>query len=101
DFLNLVTETGDRILWILAIDRHAWDYLDMILDIGEHFSHPLRLRPMVRDELTEVILTRHRMSGYELHYEQPLTGWQRVRALFDRIVGNEEDEQELSRQAYF
>lgn len=101
EFLNLVTETGDRILWILSMDGHAWNYLDMVVDVDQHFTHPMRLRPMRREELSELILSRHRMSGYGLNFTQPLTGLQRLRAFMDRVVGNPEEEQALAQRAYF
>lgn len=101
DFLNLVTETGDRVLWILSMDAHAWNYLDMVVDINQHFTHPMRLRALRRDEVSELILSRHRMSGYALHFTQPLTGLQRLRAFVDRVIGHPEEEQALAQRAFF
>ncbi len=57
-FLNLMA-SSDR-LFITSWNSYSWEYLEQVLDIGQHFPQKIRLSKMSADEIREMLL-----SGYE------------------------------------
>ena len=100
-FLHLVSDTGETLLWIITMDLHAWRYLEAVQRIGHQFTHPLVLRPLSRDELKEMILTRHRASGFNLVYTNKIEGWRQVRLMTAQLLNKTEDRQAVLEEAYF
>ncbi|MEL6177609.1 MAG: hypothetical protein AAFS10_01590, partial [Myxococcota bacterium] len=100
-FLHLVSDTGETLLWIITMDVHAWNYLEAVQQIGHQFTHPLVLRPLSRSELREMILTRHRASGYNLMYTNTIEGWRQLRLMAAQLLNKDEDRQAVLEDAYF
>lgn len=102
-FLWMVGETSDSVLWILSMNTHAWRFLDSVMDVGDTFTHVLPLRPLDANELESLIMTRHRVSGFRLMFDQDLRGIRRLRQALETVLpGHDDDDpQELLRDAYF
>ena len=103
-FLWMVGETSDSVLWILSMNTHAWRFLDSVMQVSDTFTHVLPLRPLDPSELENLIMTRHRVSGYRLVFDEDLTGIRRLRHVIEALLpgrDQEDDPQELLRQAYF
>lgn len=78
-FLSLIGQTSSSVLWVLSMNSHAWAYLETMLRVSDHFTHLLNLRPLARDELENVIMTRHRVSGYQLVFDEHIGRVERLR----------------------
>lgn len=68
-FLWLVLKTNEHILWCLAFNRPAWDYLERVFRISSYFTFNITASPLNRDMTRQAILHRHRLSGYRLWFE--------------------------------
>ncbi len=77
--LLLVATTGDRFLWILSMNSHAWRYLDAAVSLADAFAFTVRLSPLSRGGLEEAVLARHRFSGLNLRFLPSLLMRQRRR----------------------
>lgn len=71
-FLNMVNATSDRILWILLMDTPAATLLDTVLDLQDYFTHTFEVEPFSGEDLEEMIMNRHRVSGFDITYELPV-----------------------------
>jgi hypothetical protein len=103
-FLWMVAETSDSVLWILSMNTHAWRFLDNVVGVGDTFSHILPLRPLTPSELESLIMTRHRVSGFRLVFDEDLHGIRRLRQVIEAILpgrDKDDDPQDLLRATYF
>jgi Kef-type K+ transport system membrane component KefB len=103
-FLWMVGETSDSVLWILSMNTHAWRFLDNVMQVSDTFTHVLPLRALNATELESLIMTRHRVSGYRLVFDEDLHGIRRLRHVLEALIpGRDEDNdpQELLRKTYF
>lgn len=69
-FLDLMSRTRQKVFWVLTMDRYAWDYLDRILGIGQHFAFQVNTTTLEADKLERAIMARHEVSGYALRFEE-------------------------------
>jgi Kef-type K+ transport system membrane component KefB len=70
-FLQFVSNTSDQILWYVMLGKPAATLLDTALDLFDYFTHTLELEPLDEDDLREMIMARHRVSGFRLEFEPP------------------------------
>ena len=71
DFLQMINDTNNKVLWLLLMDSPAATLLDTMIDLFDYFSHIFELKPLDEEQLEAMILNRHRVSGFELDYEAP------------------------------
>ncbi len=70
-FLAMVERTSDTMLWIVLMSRPAADLLDMAIGLSDYFTHALRVEPLDRDGIEQMVLARHEVSGFELSFRKP------------------------------
>lgn len=68
-FLLVISQTSDKIFWIISSSRYGWQYLDKIYNVAAHFSHMRFVDRLSQDVTEDVIMSRHKVSGYDLHFE--------------------------------
>ncbi|MFH1071724.1 MAG: ATP-binding protein [Candidatus Glassbacteria bacterium] len=68
-FLLLVSRTQKNIFWIVTSALYGWQYLDKILQVSKYFNRVLLMGTQSREELSGIILKRHRVSGYNFEVE--------------------------------
>ncbi len=66
--LLLVANTSDRVLWIFSMRAFAWRYLDKVLNLADCFTFVINMENVSRDEMERVILSRHKVSGFDLRF---------------------------------
>ena len=66
--LLIISETSNKIFWIVSISYHAWELLNRILNISNFFPFQIKTEVLAKDQIKEAILKRHRTSGYELEF---------------------------------
>ena len=69
-FLLFIARTGKSIFWIVTCGLYAFDYLDRIVRISEYFSHVCAISDLSREHIINIILKRHRVSGFKLQFEE-------------------------------
>ncbi len=97
-FLLLIAQTGSNVFWVVSCGLYAWQYLDRVLQISDYFKRIIVLNALELEDIKQVILTRHQVSGYGLQFAVPekvLTSRQ-----YKKISGDEQ-KQEYLRNLFF
>ena len=88
--LALIEEHGDRVLFILNLNLHAFRFIDKLLAISDRALAVVECGPMDASALRDAILGRHASTGltFELEgrSEDALGDWRRAK-LFSRYFG--------------
>lgn len=98
-FWVIMSSTMDKIFWIVSSSRYSWDFFVKMSDADQYFSHVLFADKLDETEIKEAILSRHKSSGYELHFE-PDDSLKNSRA-YKKLIGDPKRSQELIRENYF
>jgi hypothetical protein len=67
-FISFILGTQSKIFWIIISENHALRYLNKILDISKFFQTIITMDNLPAHELDSILLKRHRISGYDLHF---------------------------------
>lgn len=67
-FLSLVAQSPPQLLWFVSCNARLWRYLDTMLGAGDYFTDHVEIERFAPEELEELILRRHRVSGYDLEF---------------------------------
>ena len=68
-FFQIVSATNKNVFWIAGSNLYAWNYLDRVLSISDYFSYIVKLQPFTDDQIVDIIMKRHRVSGYNIKFE--------------------------------
>jgi hypothetical protein len=99
NFLLILSRTANKIFWVVTSSRYAWNYLDQVLKASEYFTDIIYCDRLSGQEIKELILNRHAMSGYDLTFEADAQVAQ-SRA-FKKLGGNEKLQQDYLSDRYF
>ena len=95
----LISETNKEILWITTATRYGWLFLDRVLSVSDYFTHTVESDNLIGEQIEQVILKRHRASGYQLHFlADENTKKSRT---FKKLMGDEKKTQEFLQERYF
>jgi len=89
-FLLLISRTHRQVYWVLTCTLYSWEYLNKVINISRYFRRVLSLDNLTREEMENVILRRHRVTGYQLFFETP-EKIQKSRR-FKKLTGEEEQQ---------
>ena len=64
--LEVITSTNDKILWITTCNVHSWEYLKRVVSLNDFFIFNIRMEDINENIITNIILERHNISGYDL-----------------------------------
>lgn len=95
----LISETSEHVFWAVSCSRYAWNFLDETLQVNEYFSHIALCDTLDAEQVKNVILNRHRASGYTLVFE-PGKETLKSRA-YRKLKDQEEQAQEYLQKNYF
>jgi hypothetical protein len=68
-FFEIISGTNRNVFWIVSSTLYAWDYLERVLNISDYFSYTVKLYPFTDQQIVDIILKRHRVSGYNIVFE--------------------------------
>ncbi|WP_409029155.1 AAA family ATPase [Gracilimonas sediminicola] len=97
--LLLISETNKEIMWIASTTRYGWLFLDKVLNIADYFTHAVETDNLNAQQIEELILKRHRASGYQLKF-LPDDATKKSRN-FRKLMDDEEKTQEYLQDRYF
>jgi hypothetical protein len=97
--LYVISETKESIFWIVSSSLYAWNFMDKAVSVGEYFSHVIRTDKLDARQIESVIMSRHRSSGYELHFEP--SEFQSKSRSYRKIMDQEEEARRYLKDAYF
>lgn len=98
-FLLIISKTSSRIFWVLSCSRYSWELLNKMYQTAGYFSHIRGIDNITSDIVQDIILTRHRVSGYDLHF-QPSKDMKSSRA-FKKLEADPAEQQKLVRTEFF
>ncbi|MEE4257938.1 MAG: hypothetical protein V2I47_12935 [Bacteroidales bacterium] len=67
-FLLLVSRTPGKVFWIVSCGIYLWNYLEKTISIRRYFYDVIELGELDNEKVREIIMKRHRLSGYELEF---------------------------------
>jgi len=70
-FLQFASATSDDILWMFELEEATAEYLDTAVGLYDYFSYTEHLDPFDPEEIERMIVTRHRVSGFDLDFQPP------------------------------
>ncbi len=70
-FIHLMHLSQKDYFWIVTANHFGWLYLQRAIHIEKHFRFIVKLPGMNPTEIFEIIMKRHRASGYMLYYSKP------------------------------
>ena len=65
-YIELLTRTNQNIFWITSINKYCHEYLNKTTDLDDIFSYNIELKPLKSEQITSLVLKRHRVSGFSL-----------------------------------
>lgn len=68
-FFQIVSATNKNVFWIVSSNLYAWNYLERVIGISDYFSYIIRLLPFTDEQIIDIIMKRHRVSGYNIKFE--------------------------------
>ena len=66
--LELINRTDKNIFWLITVNEYSYQYLARTINIDQYFSSNIQLKPLKPDQITSMILKRHRVSGFSIIY---------------------------------
>ncbi|MCB0282964.1 MAG: hypothetical protein KDF60_10325 [Calditrichaeota bacterium] len=96
--LLIMSQTRNQIFWVTTCGLYAWEYLDKVLKLSDYFNTIIQLPALNSDELHQIIINRHQVSGYGLNFE-PTEKIKRSRA-FKKLTDAEEQQQYLQNNLF-
>lgn len=69
--LRLIARSSRTTLWVLGMNRVAFDLLNAALSFGSAFSHRIDTAAVQSRVLRQAVMSRHNLSGLRLHLPQP------------------------------
>ena len=94
---NLISSTKNSVFWIITSAKYAFQYLDKSIQISELFAFNIQMLEMDKETMKEALIKRHKISGYNLHFEQPPVAYLSSKFL----KSPEEVQQEILREEFF
>ncbi|GAB6096820.1 hypothetical protein JCM14469_30730 [Desulfatiferula olefinivorans] len=67
-FAALINHTRSRVAWVCSCTLYGWEYLDKAADLSRAFDRVVTLKPFSGEDIESMILSRHRMTGYQLKF---------------------------------
>lgn len=68
---RLITMTSKTTLWILCINKTAFDLLNATINLGKTFSHQVNMGVASKKVIKNAIMLRHNLSGLRLKINKP------------------------------
>jgi len=69
DFLLLMNLTHKKVFWVISCGIYCFNYLNEVIHFKRYFQYIIKLDDLNRQNLAELIMKRHRISGYKLRFE--------------------------------
>jgi hypothetical protein len=92
--LSVLTEfieaTAGQLGWIVTFEELPWRFIRTVSALAGAFDEVIELGPLTRQELEEAVMARHRLTGYDLEFEPPETGFSGAQKARVRAAGPEE-----------
>jgi hypothetical protein len=96
-FFELISKSNQKVFWITSCLLYSWKYLNFTHQISDYFGHIVNIDSIDSKKLEEMIVKRHRPSGFNMHFMPPLNF--RPRRSFKKL--SEEGKQVFLKNDFF
>ncbi len=69
-YFEILSATGKNIYWINTCKLYAWQYLTKSIKIQSYYRLIVELKKLDETQINKVIINRHRVSGYNIVFEE-------------------------------
>lgn len=66
---ELISMSSEQAFWLLEITTYTYNYLEKTLGINRYFRYNIELKQLNDNQIVNLIMKRHRVSGYNLLFE--------------------------------
>lgn len=94
---NLIAATKRNVFWIVTSSKYAFQYLDKSIQISELFAFQIEMNEIDKQTIKEALIKRHKISGYNLYFEQPPVAYLTKKFLKSPV----EVQQEILKEEFF
>ncbi|WP_421762684.1 amino acid permease [Ekhidna sp.] len=67
---KLIDQFGDRVLFVANMNAYAYKLINELTSFEEHFIEIINMAPFDAEELSELVLKRHKSSGLKIHFDE-------------------------------
>jgi len=67
-FAQIISLTNGNVFWIATCNKYAWTYLNKVINVEDYFAFVIRFDRFTNQNIKDIIMTRHSMSGYKLKF---------------------------------
>ncbi|MCB0801550.1 MAG: hypothetical protein KDB74_00505 [Flavobacteriales bacterium] len=72
---ELISISSENVFWLVEITSYTYKYLEKTIGIERYFRYNIELKELSNQQIINLIMKRHRVSGYNLEFEaSDLTG---------------------------
>ncbi len=68
---KLISQTNQRIFWLTSCYLYSWKLLNYTNSISSYFAHVIEFSTMSPEQMRDLILKRHQLSGFSLRFGEP------------------------------
>jgi hypothetical protein len=68
---KLISKTNSKVYWLNTCLFYTFKYFDYSIGINNYYAHIEKLDKLTNEQVTESIISRHKFSGYKLHFIPP------------------------------
>ena len=66
---ELISASEKNIFWLVEFTTYAWNYLNRTMEINRYFKTIVPLKKMTDEQMVNIIMKRHRVSGYDIRFD--------------------------------
>lgn len=70
-FFRLISQSNSRIFWLSTCLLYTYKYLNYTSKMSDYFGYVVNLDSLNKEQLTEIIIKRHKFSGFKLNFLPP------------------------------
>lgn len=97
--LEIMAATRKQVFWVVSGSRYAWDYLQRVMQFRDYFSHMVDVDKLDEQQIRQVIMSRHRASGFELVFEAEDA--EKQQRSYRKLMDRPDEAQEYLRDQFF
>lgn len=65
---EIISATSRNVFWMLTANIYAFNYMDKVLNISDYFGYVIKMNPLSDQQIIDIILHRHGISGYNIYF---------------------------------
>ncbi len=96
--LELISQTAKNVFWLVGISTFSWNYFEKTIAIERFIRHKIILSRLNEEQIVKLIMKRHRVSGYNLKFDENQL---RRKDLFTLLRKTTDNSQEGLKRTFF